>query len=91
MTTNQLSAEQLLTCSPDGSQGWGLGVGVQVRRTGPARSVGTYGWDGGLGSSWANDPAEELVGILLTNQAWTSPAPPAVHQDFWTCAYGALA
>ena len=91
MTTNQLNAEQLLTCSPDGSQGWGLGVGVQVRRTGPARSVGTYGWDGGLGSSWANDPAEELVGILLTNQAWTSPAPPAVHQDFWTCAYGALA
>ena len=76
---------------PGWLQGWGLGVGVQVRRTGPARSVGTYGWDGGLGSSWANDPAEELVGILLTNQAWTSPAPPAVHQDFWTCAYRALA
>jgi len=55
-----------------------------------SRSVGTYGWDGGLGTSWANDPAEDLVGILLTNQAWTSPSPPPVSQDFWTCTYAAI-
>jgi CubicO group peptidase (beta-lactamase class C family) len=28
-----------------------------------SRSVGTYGWDGGLGTSWANDPAEDLVDV----------------------------
>jgi CubicO group peptidase (beta-lactamase class C family) len=52
--------------------------------------VGTYGWDGGLGSSWANDPVEGLVGVLLTNQMFTSPAAPPVVQDFWTCVASAL-
>jgi CubicO group peptidase (beta-lactamase class C family) len=92
MTADQLTPEQKVVSSldPTGAVSWGFGVGVQVRRTGPARSVGTYGWDGGLGSSWANDPREDLVGILLTNQAWPSPVPPPVFQDFWTCAYAAI-
>lgn len=92
MTTDHLSAEQKAASGPDpsGALGWGFGVGVQLRRTGPARSVGTYGWDGGLGTSWANDPSEGLVGVLLTNQAWASPVPPPVCEDFWTCAYAAV-
>lgn len=93
MTTDHLADEPPSVGGPDptGALGWGFGVGVQRRRTGPARSVGTYGWDGGLGTSGANDPAEDLVGILMTNQMWTSPRPPAVCVDFWTCAYAALA
>ncbi len=92
MTANHLTPEQISASSPDpsGAQGWGFGVGVQLHRTGPARSVGTYGWDGGLGTSWANDPAEDLIGILMTSQTWTSPSPPPVCQDFWTCAYAAI-
>jgi CubicO group peptidase (beta-lactamase class C family) len=92
MTTNQLTPAQLSSSSPspDGSLGWGLGMGVRVARVGPAQSVGTYGWDGGLGSTWANDPAEGLVGILLTNQMWTSPTLPEVAQDFWTATYAAF-
>jgi len=43
-----------------------------------------YGWDGGLGTSWRADPKEELVGILMTQRAWTSPRPPSVCLDFWT-------
>ena len=78
--------------SPDGSQGWGYGVGVQVRRAGLTRPAGSYGWAGGMGSSWANDPHQRLAGILLTTDAFTGPfPPPAVIQDFWTCAYTALA
>ena len=93
MTTNHLTDEQVATAGPDpwGAVGWGFGVGVQLRRTGPARSIGSYGWDGGLGTTWANDPTEDLYGILLTNQTWTSPTPPPVAQDFWTCTYTALA
>jgi CubicO group peptidase (beta-lactamase class C family) len=93
MTTNQLTPAQLASSGPgsDAAMGWGFGVGVELLRTGPARPPGTYGWDGGLGSSWANDPSAGLVGVVLTNQAWTSPAPPAVVRDFWTCAYTALA
>lgn len=92
MTTDQLTAEQRATSGldPSGALGWGLGVGVRVRRTGPARSVGTYGWDGGLGTSWANDRAEDLVGVLMTNRAWTSPTPPAIGEDFWALAYAAI-
>jgi CubicO group peptidase (beta-lactamase class C family) len=92
MTTDQIGVlDGAAGPSPDGSQGWGFGVGVQVRRTGVAHSIGSYGWDGGLGSSWSNDPRERLVGTILTTDSFTGPfPPPAVVQDFWTCVYAAL-
>jgi CubicO group peptidase (beta-lactamase class C family) len=93
MTTNQLTPAQLAAGGPDPDegQGWGLGLGVRLRRAGTALSPGSYGWDGGLGTVWANDPAEDVVGVLLTNQAWTSPVPPPVARDFWTATYAAFA
>jgi len=93
MTTNHLTPEQLAVSAPggtDGVTGWGFGVSVQLQRT-DTRAIGTYGWDGGYGSSWANDPVEGLVGVLLTNQMWSSPQPPAVAADFWTATYAAIA
>jgi CubicO group peptidase (beta-lactamase class C family) len=74
----------------DGSQGWGFGVGVIRRRTDHTVSAGSYGWSGGLGSSWFNDPAEGVIGVLLTTDMFTSPALPAVHQDFATTLFAAL-
>jgi CubicO group peptidase (beta-lactamase class C family) len=93
MTTDQLGATAALAGpSPDGSQGWGLGVGVQLRTTVPTRPAGSYGWAGGLGSAWANDPAEGLVVVALTTDAFLGPSPPpAVVQDVWTGVYAALA
>jgi len=32
----------------------------------------------------------EMVGILMTQRAWTSPSPPDVCLDFWTSAYQAI-
>lgn len=73
------------------TMGWGFGVGVQVRRTGLSRSVGSYGWDGGLGSSWANDPAEHLVGVVLSTDMFTGPeGRPRPLEDFWTTVYASL-
>ena len=91
MTTDQLGVLGGASGpAPDGSQGWGFGVGVVVRRTG-LPSVGTYGWTGGLGSSWANDPTRDLVGVILTTDAFESAFPlPAVIQDFWTGVYSSL-
>ncbi|MGH9116491.1 MAG: serine hydrolase domain-containing protein [Acidimicrobiales bacterium] len=91
MTTDHLDVDRGgAGPAPDGSQGWGFGVGVQLRRTGPTRGVDSYGWDGGLGSSWANDPDERLIGVVLTTDAFTGPfPPPAAIQDFWTCVYAA--
>jgi CubicO group peptidase (beta-lactamase class C family) len=92
MTTDQLTPANKAVSGPDpsGANGWGFGVSVRTRRTDPTRSVGSYGWDGGLGTSWANDPAEGLIGIIMTNEMWTSPAPPPVGGDFWTGAYAAI-
>lgn len=94
MTSDQLHApDGSLQGGPDptGALGWGFGVGVVRRKTHIAESPGTYSWTGGLGTSWANDPQEGLVGILLTNQMFSGPSLPPVHQDFWTGAYAALA
>ncbi len=72
------------------SHGWGFGVAVATRRISPAEPVGQYGWDGGLGTCWRCDPAEDMVTILLTQRMWTSPNPPDVCVDFWTQAYAAI-
>lgn len=90
MTTNQLTGEQLSRGGPDlsGEIGWGFGVGVRLRPD-DAHSIGTYGWDGGLGSIWRNDPTRDLIAILLTNQMWTSPVPPPVCDTFLS-ALGAI-
>src|SRR4030081_2832436 len=48
---------------------------------------GRFGRGGGLGTSWYSDPREDMVTILMTQRAWTSPSPPDVCLDFWTSAY----
>ncbi|PRZ33910.1 CubicO group peptidase (beta-lactamase class C family) [Antricoccus suffuscus] len=92
MTTDHLTAEQRSANAVllGGDRGWGLGVSVVTRRTGLAWSVGTFGWDGGLGTSAYSDPREDLVGILMTQRAMDSPKMPNVFTDFWTSAYQAV-
>lgn len=95
MTTNHLTPRQRAISGffPDDfdARGWGFGVGVVTRRDDPAAPVGQYGWDGGLGTIWRNDPSEQMVTILMTNAAWTSPRPPDIARDFLTAAYAAVA
>ncbi len=90
MTTDQLSPQvKAVSGFVPGAfddEGWGFGVSVVTRRTELAKSVGSYGWDGGLGTSWFNDPAADLTAILMTQRAWTSPSPGPVFRDFWTTA-----
>jgi CubicO group peptidase (beta-lactamase class C family) len=94
MTTDQLTPEQKavsgLVAGYFDSHGWGFGVSVVTRREDLADYIGRFGWDGGLGTSWRSDPQEDLVGILMTQRAWTSPNPPDVCRDFWTLAYQAI-
>jgi CubicO group peptidase (beta-lactamase class C family) len=92
MTTDQLTPEQKavsdLVPGFFDSHGWGFGVSVVTRRDDIAAVPGRYGWDGGLGTSWYSDPREEMVTILMTQCAWTSPSPPNIY--FWTLAYQAI-
>lgn len=92
MTTDHLGVDRGAPGpSPDRTQGWGYGVGVQVRNAGPGRPTGSYGWAGGMGSVWSNDPRERLVAVVLTTDAFaTAFPPPAAIQDFFTCVYTAL-
>jgi CubicO group peptidase (beta-lactamase class C family) len=89
MTTDQLDPDGP-GIAPDGATGWGYGVDVQRRPGEGPRSPGSYGWVGGLGTLWMNDPAEDLVGVLLTNQAMTSPEMTAVMTAFWAAVYAEL-
>jgi CubicO group peptidase (beta-lactamase class C family) len=94
MTSDHLTAAQkavsgLLPGYFD-SHGWGFGLAVATRRDDLGEPVGSYGWDGGLGTSWRSDPREEMVTILLTQRAWTSPRPPDICLDFRTSAYQAI-
>jgi CubicO group peptidase (beta-lactamase class C family) len=71
------------------SHGWGFGLSVVTRRDG-VEPVGTFGWDGGLGTCWHCDPQEDMTTLLMTQCAWTSPSPPNICLDFWTSAYQAI-
>ena len=71
-------------------RGWGFGGSVVTRRDDLDGSPGRFGWDGGYGTSWYIDPAERLVGVLMTQQLMASPLATPVARDFWTSAYQAL-
>jgi CubicO group peptidase (beta-lactamase class C family) len=89
MTSDQLTPEQRADADSffRGNSGWGFGMAVYTRRDDVMAVPGRFGWDGGLGTSAYSDPVEDLVGILLTQCAWTSPSGPQLRSDFWTLAY----
>jgi CubicO group peptidase (beta-lactamase class C family) len=91
MTTDHLTSEHKSAAHwvPQyfDQHGWGFGMAVVIRTDDLGRSPGAFGWDGGLGTSWYSDPVNQLVGVLLTQRAWTSPVPPDVCRDFWRATY----
>jgi CubicO group peptidase (beta-lactamase class C family) len=91
MTVDQLTPEQK---PPDGfildtNRGWGFGLSVVTRRHDISAIPGRYGWEGGYGTAWANDPSEGVVGIILTQRQFSAEMFP-LFQDFWTLVYQAL-
>ncbi|HEX6469926.1 MAG TPA: serine hydrolase domain-containing protein [Streptosporangiaceae bacterium] len=91
MTTDHLTPEQKAGNEIFfGSGGWGFGLAVDARRDHVFTRPGRFGWNGGLGTTAYTDPAEDMVGILMTQRAMTSPQPPRVFGDFWTAAYAAI-
>ena len=89
MTSDHVTAEQRA-----GSEiffgthsSWGFGMAVGTRRNEIFQTPRRFGWDGGFGTSAYTDPAEGIIGILLTQRLVDSPEPPKVYTDFWTLAY----
>jgi CubicO group peptidase (beta-lactamase class C family) len=87
MTSDQLTAAQKARggLGPGffDHRSWGFGLAVN--------DDGSYGWDGGLGTSWLVDPGRDLTVVVLTQRMFDSPQPPAVHGDVQAAAYAALA
>jgi CubicO group peptidase (beta-lactamase class C family) len=93
MTADHLTPEQRRGPDAFGGffehRGFGFGVAVQLRRDDLWATPGRYGWDGGYGTTWANDPREELIAIQMTQRAGF-PGASAAYSDFWTSAYQTL-
>jgi CubicO group peptidase (beta-lactamase class C family) len=90
MTTNHLTPAQraggAMILGP--GRGWGHGVSVALEDTADGVPAGTYGWNGGFGTSWAVDPRTDTTAILLTQTLFDTPEAPAIHQAFWRAAFG---
>jgi CubicO group peptidase (beta-lactamase class C family) len=69
---------------------WGFGVGVVTDRTRLGPSAGSYGWTGFYGTTWYNDPAEDLTAILIQQHAHAGDARLPLPRDFWTTVYQAI-
>jgi CubicO group peptidase (beta-lactamase class C family) len=89
MTRDHLTPSQRAAAAPllGNRRGWGFGVAVVTETTVQGLPAGAYGWNGGFGTSWVADPASGATAILLTQTLFTSPAPPAVHQEFWAAVF----
>lgn len=93
MTTDQLTdAQKAVSGFSPGEfdyRGWGFGVSVVTARDNLWATPGRYGWDGGLGTSWWSDPAEDLTAIMM-HQRSEFPPDSQPYVDFWTSVYQAI-
>jgi CubicO group peptidase (beta-lactamase class C family) len=64
-------------------QSWSLGQAVM--------QDGSFGWDGGMGTSWLVDPGSGLVVIVLTQLMFETPALPRIHREIRAAAWAAPA
>ena len=89
MTSDHLSASQRAAAAPiiGNRHSWGFGLAVVTETTPQGVPAGAYGWNGGFGTTWVADPASQTSAILLTQTLFASPAPPAVHQEFWAAVF----
>jgi CubicO group peptidase (beta-lactamase class C family) len=87
MTTDQLTPEQKARggLGPDffTGQSWSFCQAVQ--------DDGSFGWNGGFGTTWDVDPNREVTIIVLTQRMFDSPELPAAHADIKSAAEEALA
>jgi CubicO group peptidase (beta-lactamase class C family) len=86
MTSDQLSAGARANAGAgflDDDLSWGYGVSVTTR--GPR--AGSFGWAGGLGTSWHVDPVRDLVVVTLTQKLFAGPDDFALHTAICDAAY----
>jgi CubicO group peptidase (beta-lactamase class C family) len=90
MTTDRLSKAQREAAGIFLGEhgGWGLGMAVPAPGSTAALPCG-FGWDGGTDTTWRSNPRSGVTGILFTQRAANSPAPPPVVDDLWAAVNAA--
>jgi CubicO group peptidase (beta-lactamase class C family) len=82
MTTDQLTAAQKAGggLAPHFFEelSWGFCQAVYAN--------GSFGWNGGFGTSWLVDPLADLTVIVLTQRLFESPELPAAHTEIRAAA-----
>jgi CubicO group peptidase (beta-lactamase class C family) len=67
LTTNHLTPLEIADAGPVlAGSGWGYGLAVVTRPDDVSPVPGRYGWAGGYGTDWFNDPDQGLVAILMS-------------------------
>lgn len=70
LTTNHLTPQQIAGAGvPLSGRGWGYGMAVVTAPDEVSPIPGRYGWFGGYGTSWFNDPNRNVIAIALTQTA----------------------
>jgi CubicO group peptidase (beta-lactamase class C family) len=87
MRTDQLTAEQ----RSHGGLGPNFFAHLSWSFCQAVHDDGSFGWDGGLGTSWRVDPVRGAIVIVLTQRAWERAEPPEVHREILAAARAALA
>jgi CubicO group peptidase (beta-lactamase class C family) len=88
MTTGRLGEEQRARSAAELDAGttWGFQVGIHL--AGRPMSAGSWGWDGGTGTSAWVDPARDVAGVLLTQRLMSGPDDAA--DWFWQAVYDCI-
>jgi CubicO group peptidase (beta-lactamase class C family) len=68
-------------------KGWGYGAAVVTRETACGPKPGSYGWDGGYGTSMTIDPEADRIVILLLQRLMTGPDDVAIAAELRRIAY----
>jgi CubicO group peptidase (beta-lactamase class C family) len=89
MTTDHLTPEQRKGGEEilSRGRGWGYGMSVVAEPSPDQPARGAFGWNGGFGSSWFSDPANDLTAMLLTQHEFSSGILDPLHRRFQTDAY----
>jgi CubicO group peptidase (beta-lactamase class C family) len=94
MTKDQLTAEQKAASATTffpgffDTHGWGYGVRVSTAPDAISQVPGRYGWFGGFGTSWVNDPTRRLVAIVMTQSS--DFLFSGALDEFWRTLYAEL-
>ncbi len=89
MSTDHIGDAPVGSVVQPGSAGFGLGFAVRGRpgRDGELGSEGAYYWSGFFGTNFWIDPAEDLIGILMTQ---IFPGTSDIAERFRIMAYQAI-